>query len=64
MEKRIIGMLLTILGIAGLIAAAYFFMRGGENNFAFKSIAIYGILGIIFFLSGIALIKNTHDKAT
>jgi hypothetical protein len=64
MEKRIMGMLLTALGIAGLIAAAYFFMQGGDNNAAFKSIAIYGILGLIFFLAGVGLIKNTSDKAT
>ncbi len=64
MEKRVIGMLLTILGIAGLIASAYFFMRGGENTFAFKSIAMYGILGIVFFIAGVGLVRNTKDKAT
>lgn len=64
MEKRIIGIVLTILGIAGLIAAAYFFMQGGNNNFTTKSIAMYGILGLIFFLAGVGLIKNTSDKAT
>ncbi len=64
MEKRVIGILLTILGIAGLIAAGYYFMRGGENTFAFKSIAMYGILGFLFFLAGVGLIRNTKDKAT
>lgn len=64
MEKRVIGILLTVLGIAGLIAAGYFFMRGGESNFAIKSIALYAILGLVFFLSGVGLIRTTHDKAT
>ena len=64
MEKRIIGILLTILGIAGLIAAGYYFMRGGENTLGVKSIVMYGILGFIFFLSGVGLIRNTKDKAT
>jgi len=64
MEKRVIGVLLVILGIAGLVIAGYFFMRGGENNFTFKSIGLYGILGLIFFLSGVGLIRNTKDKAT
>ena len=64
MEKRVIGILLTLLGVAGLIAAGYFFMRGGENTFAFKSIALYGILGVIFFLAGVGLIRATKDKAT
>ena len=64
MEKRIIGILLTVLGIAGLITAGYYFMNGGENTGAFKSIAMYGILGLIFFLAGVGLIRNTKDKAT
>ncbi len=64
MEKRVIGMILTLLGIVGLIAAGYFFMRGGENTTAFKSIALYGILGFIFFIAGVGLVRNTKDKAT
>lgn len=64
MEKRVIGILLTVLGIAGLIAAGYYFMRGGENAFAIKSIAMYGILGLVFFLAGVGLVRSTKDKAT
>jgi predicted Na+-dependent transporter len=64
MEKRILGILLTVLGIAGLIAAAYFFMNGGTGTRSIKSIVIYGLLGVIFFMSGISLIRNTQDKAT
>ena len=64
MEKRIIGILLTVLGIAGLVAAGYFFMRGGENTFAIKSITLYGILGLVFFLAGVGLIRTTKDKPT
>ncbi|HKR04150.1 MAG TPA: hypothetical protein VJY62_05880 [Bacteroidia bacterium] len=64
MEKRIIGIILTVLGIAGLIAAGYYFMRGGENTFAIKSIAMYGILGLVFFLAGVSLVRSTKDKAT
>ena len=64
MEKRIIGILLTLLGIGGLIAAGYFFMRGGESTFAIKSITLYGILGLVFFLAGVGLIRTTKDKPT
>jgi len=64
MEKRILGILLTVLGIVGLIAAAYFFMNGGTGTRSIKSIVIYGLLGVIFFMSGISLIRNTQDKAT
>jgi hypothetical protein len=64
MEKRILGIVLTILGIVGLIAAAYFFMNGGGNTRNVKAIVMYGVLGGIFFAAGIGLIQNTRDKAT
>lgn len=64
MEKRILGILLTLLGIIGLIAAAFYFMNGGEGNRSLKSIVIFGVLGAIFFFAGIGLIRNTKDKAT
>jgi predicted Na+-dependent transporter len=64
MEKRIIGILLTLLGVIGLIVAGYYFMNTGKGSSHFKSIIMYGILGLIFFVSGIGLIKNTSDKAT
>ena len=62
MEKRVIGIILTLLGIAGLIFAAVKFMNGAEGSRGVKEIAIYGILGAIFFFSGIGLVKNTHDR--
>lgn len=63
MEKRIFGIILTILGIAGLIMAAYSFMNSsGTNNV--RSIVMYGILGAIFFFAGIGLLRSTHDQAT
>ena len=64
MEKRIIGILLTILGIGGLIAAAFYFMNGGTGTRSIKTIIIYGVLGAIFFFAGIGLIQNTRDKAS
>ncbi|MDR3712811.1 MAG: hypothetical protein P4L51_08350 [Puia sp.] len=64
MEKRILGIIISILGIAGLILAAVTFMSGGESSRHIKSIFVYAILGIIFFVAGIGLVKNTNDKAT
>ena len=64
MEKRVIGFILTIMGIVGLVAAGFYFMRGGESNTAIKSIVMYGILGLIFFLAGVGLVRGTKDKAT
>lgn len=61
--KRIFGALLTILGIIGLIYAAYVFVNTGGQTRDIKSVIIYGILGIVFFLSGISLVKATKDES-
>lgn len=64
MEKRILGIILSLLGVAGLILAGYYFMNASNGTHNIKSIILYSILGLIFFISGISLIKNTSDKAT
>jgi uncharacterized membrane protein len=62
MEKRIFGVILTVLGIAGLILAAYNFVQGNTNsNYSIRSIVVYGILGLVFFFAGIGLIRSTRD---
>jgi uncharacterized membrane protein len=60
--KRIFGFVLTVLGIIGLIYAAYMFMNTGGQLRDVKMLAVYGILGLIFFVSGIGLVKNTKDE--
>ncbi|BAV05824.1 hypothetical protein SAMN05421788_10835 [Filimonas lacunae] len=62
MEKRILGIILSLLGVLGLILAAVQFMNTTGGTRSIKSIFIYGILGAIFFFSGISLIKNTRDN--
>lgn len=64
MEKRVLGIILSILGIIGLILAAVNFMNGGSGTRNVKEIMIYGILGAVFFFAGIGLVRNTKDKAT
>jgi uncharacterized membrane protein len=64
MEKRILGVALTILGIIGLIYAGVIFMNGAEGGKNIKTIIFAGILGVLFFFAGISLIRNTQDKAT
>ena len=62
MEKRLFGVILTILGIAGLIIAAYNFVQGNTGtNHSAKALAVYGILGLLFFFAGIGLIRSTRD---
>ncbi len=53
--KSVFGAVLTVLGIAGLIYAAVLFAGDTASN---KSLLVYGVLGFIFFISGIGLIRN------
>lgn len=62
MEKRILGMILALLGIVGLIYAGLTFLNGNENQRDIKLILFSGVLGAIFFFSGISLVRNTKDK--
>lgn len=61
--KRLFGIILTILGIVGLIYAAVLFMNGGSGSRQVKSLIVYGLLGAVFFFTGIGLIKGTQDDA-
>jgi hypothetical protein len=61
--KRIFGALLTVLGIGGLIYAAVLFVNTTDGTRAFKALIIYSIIGLIFFIAGISLIRTTKDEA-
>jgi hypothetical protein len=61
--KRIFGALLTILGIAGLIYTAVVFTDTSGSERDIKSLIIYGVLGAIFFISGISLVRTTKDES-
>ena len=61
--KRIYGAIITTLGIAGLVYAAVLFIstRGGTRDI--KTLVMCGIIGLIFFIAGIGLIRTTKDEA-
>ena len=61
--KRIFGSLLTVLGIAGLIYTAVIFTGTSGSERDVKSLIIYGVLGAVFFVSGISLIRTTKDES-
>ena len=61
--KRIFGAMLTILGIGGLIYAAIVLINVSGGTRDIKTLIIFGILGLIFFISGIGLIRTTKDAA-
>ena len=61
--KRVFGVILTVLGIIGLIYAAILFVNAGGSSKQIKALIVYGILGAIFFFTGIGLIRSTRDDA-
>jgi uncharacterized membrane protein len=61
--KRVFGVILTVLGIVGLIYAAIVFIDGGGATKQIKTLIVYGVLGAIFFFTGIGLIRDTRDDA-
>ena len=62
MEKKAIGIILTILGIIGLIMAAWNFASSNGNENV-RAISVYAILGAVFFFAGIGLIRTTRDQS-
>ena len=61
--KRIFGALLTALGIGCLIYTAIVFSSTSGETRDVKELIIYGVLGIIFFASGISLVRTTKDES-
>ena len=65
--KRTFGTILTILGILGILMGAYAFMNGGGNvggvGMNRMTAIVPFIVGLIFFFSGMGLIRNTGDRA-
>ncbi|HEY4290248.1 MAG TPA: hypothetical protein VGN00_24275 [Puia sp.] len=64
MEKRILGIILSVIGVVGLIIAAIRFANGVSGGQSIRMIVVFAILGAVFFFSGIGLIRNTKDRAT
>ncbi|MBC7614693.1 MAG: hypothetical protein H7202_01360 [Pedobacter sp.] len=58
--KRIFGTILTILGIVGLIYAGVGFVN---HSVQVREMIVIGVIGVIFFVSGIGLVRNTKDEA-
>jgi predicted Na+-dependent transporter len=61
--KRIFGAILTVLGIVGLIYTAVLFVNTAGGVRDIKALIIYGVLGLIFFISGVSLVRATKDES-
>lgn len=58
--KRIFGAVLTLLGVGFLIYTAVLFSGTGSPV---KPMIIYGVLGFVFFISGMGLVRTMKDEA-
>jgi len=65
--KRTFGAILTVLGIVGIIMGAYAFMTGGSLGAGLSknaaTVLAPFVVGLVFFFSGISLIKKTSDRS-
>lgn len=61
--KRIFGAILTVLGIVSLIYAAQMFLNGNDGNRQVRELIVFTVLGLIFFVTGISLVRTTKDEA-
>ncbi|MDP9047339.1 MAG: hypothetical protein M3N14_04330 [Bacteroidota bacterium] len=58
--KRVFGAILTVLGIIGLIYTGYGVINHSGD---ITVLVVVGILSIIFFFTGISLVRTTKDEA-
>jgi len=58
--KRTFGAILTVLGIIGLIYTGIQVINHTGNA---TTLIVVGIIAILFFFSGIGLVKNTKDES-
>lgn len=61
--KRIFGAVLTTIGIIILCYGGYLFVTSTNSSTGWKSITVSLLLGLIFFGSGIGLVKGMKDEA-
>jgi uncharacterized membrane protein len=61
--KRIFGAVLTVLGIGALLYAAVIFVNSPAGPTNVKILVTFGILGLIFFVSGVSLVRTTKDES-
>lgn len=62
-QKRTFGSILTVLGIIGIIIAAMAFLQIGGLGLSKMNSLVPFIVGLIFFMAGINLVRTTSDRA-
>lgn len=57
--KQLFAIVLTILGIGALVYTAIQILDNRSDSF--KNLVVFGILGFIFFSSGVKLLRTMRD---
>ncbi len=57
--KRTFGAILTLLGIAGLIYTGVGIIN---HSGQYTTLTVVGIISVIFFFTGISLVRTTQDE--
>lgn len=58
--KRTFGAILTVLGIVGLIYTGVQIIQHSSQT---TTLIVVGLIAIMFFFTGISLVRNTKDEA-
>ncbi|MBB5396429.1 MULTISPECIES: hypothetical protein [unclassified Mucilaginibacter] len=58
--KRTFGAILTVLGIVGLI---YTGIQIIQHSGSATTLTVVGLISVIFFFTGVSLVRNTKDEA-
>jgi len=58
--KRTFGAILTVLGIIGLIITGIGIIN---HNIGYTTLTVVGVISVIFFFTGISLVRTTNDIA-
>ncbi|MDB5026073.1 MAG: hypothetical protein JWP78_3828 [Mucilaginibacter sp.] len=58
--KRTFGAILTVLGIVGLIYTGYGVI---QHSMHATTLIVVGIISLLFFFSGISLVRTTADQS-
>jgi uncharacterized membrane protein len=58
--KRTFGAILTVLGIIGLIYSGVEIIN---HTGSATTLIVVGLIALLFFFSGISLVRNTKDEA-
>jgi len=53
MEKKVLGLALILIGLAGMFLSGYYFINGSGGTSNLTSVMIYMIAGAIIFFTGI-----------